>query len=112
MTFAAGGKAFNPLTGFSTVDTGFSNTVTTSTEVGAISRSNSFLFLSSDEQDIDVTIETLDDDGNVLFNKTVPNVPFKRNRCTILTGVIYTNSGVNGSIHVEPGWIDDYNGTF
>lgn len=112
MTFAAGGKAFNPTTGLATANSGFSNTVTTSTAAGEISRSNSYLFLASDEQTMDVTIETLDDSDNVLFSKTVTDVPFKRNRVTVLTGVVYSNSSVGGAFQVETDWISDYNGTF
>lgn len=112
MTFAAGGKAFNPTTGLATENSGFSNTVTTSTAAGEISRSNSYLFLTTDEQTMNVTIETLDDNDNVLLSKTVADVPFKRNRVTVLTGSLYTNDSVGASFQAETGWIDDYNGTF
>ena len=69
-------------------------------------------FLNTDEQDIDVTIETLDADGNSLFSKTIQNVPFKRNRKTILTGAMYTNTGMAGSFQVNTDWLtsgDDIN---
>ena len=112
MTFAAGGKSFNPTTGLATDNTGFSNAVITSTAVGVASLSNSYLFLATDEQTMDVTIETLDEDGNVVFSKTVQNVPFKRNRVTKLTGAMYTNSGVSGGFLVETDWLDQYEGTF
>ena len=69
-------------------------------------------FLNTDEQEIDVTIETLDSDENVLFSKTVTNVPFKRNRKTILTGAMYTNSGVDGAFQVETAWLDEYSANF
>ena len=112
MTFAAGGKSFSPKTGLATVNTGFSNAVDISTAVGATSLSNSYLFLSADEQTMDVTIETLDEDGNVVFSKLVEDVPFRRNRVTKLTGAMYTNSSVSGVFQVETAWLDDYNGTF
>ncbi len=112
MTFAAGGKSFNPTTGLATDDTGFSNAVNISTAVGATSLSNSYLFLSTDEQTMDVTIETLDEDGNVVFSKLVEDVPFKRNRVTKLTGAMYTNESVSGAFQVETAWLSDFNGTF
>lgn len=112
MTFAAGGKAFNPTTGAATSDTGFSNTVTTSSAVGATSLSNSYLFLATDEQTMNVTIETLDADDNVLFSKTVEDVPFKRNRVTKLTGKMYSDADVSGAFQLETAWIDQYEDTF
>ena len=59
-----------------------------------------------------MTIETLGEDGAVLFSKTVENVPFKRNRVTKLTGAMYTNNSVSGGFQVETEWLSDYNGTF
>lgn len=112
MTFSAGGKSFNPTTGFATVNTGFANTVGNSAAVGNTSTSLSLLFLATDEQDIDVTIETLDADGNTLFSKTIEDVPFQRNRVTKLTGAMYTNEALSGSFKVEAGWLDDYNANF
>lgn len=112
MTFSAGGKRFNPTTGLATVNTGFVNTVGNTATVGTHSASLSFLFLIEDEQDIDVTIETLDADGNTLFSKTVTNVPFKRNRKTILTGPMYTNEALSGTFKIETAWLSDYNAEF
>ena len=105
MTFAAGGKTFNPTSGLATVNTGFINTVPISTAAGVTSNSVSYLFLASDEQNVNVTIETLDSEGNTLFSKTVENVPFKRNRVTILTGAMYTNDAVNGGFQLETAWL-------
>ena len=50
MTFSAGGKSFNPATGLATSDAGFSNTVAITSAAGKTSTSNSYLFLSTDEQ--------------------------------------------------------------
>ena len=93
MTFAAGGRAFNPTTGLAITNGGFSNAVNISAAAGSNSTSVSYLFLTTDEQTMDVTIETLDEDGAVLFSKTVENVPFKRNRVTQLTGAMYQYDG-------------------
>ena len=112
MTFAAGGKSFSPNTGLATDNTGFSNAVAISTAVGATSLSNSYLFLATDEQTMDVTIETLDKEGNVVFSKLVVDVPFKRNRVTKLTGAMYTNNSVSGAFQVETAWLDEYDDTF
>ena len=112
MSFAAGGKSFNPTTGLATIDTGFVNTVGISAAAGSTSSSISYLFLTTDEQTMDVTIETLDEDGAVLFSKTVENVPFKRNRVTNLTGAMYTNNSVSGAFQIETEWEDQYDGTF
>ena len=112
MTFSAGGKDFNPTTGLAITNTGFANTVGNSASVGNTSTSSTCLFLATDEQNINVTIETLGADGAVLFTKTVNNVPFKRNRKTILTGPMYTNTGVAGAFQVETAWLTDQNGTF
>ena len=112
MTFSAGGKDFNPTTGLAITTTGLTNTVGNSASVGAKSTSSTMLFLNTDEQDIDVTIETLDADGNTLFSKTIEDVPFQRNRVTKLTGAMYTNSGVDGTFQVETAWLDEYNANF
>ena len=112
MTFSAGGKDFNPTTGFALTNTGFVNTTGNSAAVGATSTSSTYLFLATDEQDIDVTIETLDSDGNTLFSKTIEDVPFKRNRITKLTGAMYTNEALSGSFKVETAWLTDHNANF
>lgn len=61
---------------------------------------------------MDVTIETLDEDGNVLFSKTVTDVPFKRNRLTCLRGALYTNTDIGGSILIDTEWLTNYNMPF
>ena len=112
MTLSAGGKSFNPSTGAATVNTGFTNTLNISAAVGNTTSSTSFLFLASDEQDINVTIETLDADGNPLFSKTVENVPLKRNRITTLSGTMYTNPSVGGAFQVNTDWLTGNNVPF
>ena len=112
MTMSAGGKSFNPTTGLATSNTGFVNTVPISTAAGVTSNSISYLFLAGDEQTMNVTIETLDGEGNTLFSKTVENVPFKRNRVTKLTGAMYTNEAASGAFQLETAWLTDYNGNF
>ena len=112
MTFSAGGKAFNPTTGLATDDTGSESVVGVSAAVGTTSTSTGFVFLSSDEQTMDVTIETLDADGNTILSQTVTDVPFKRNRRTKLTGALYSASASAGSFQVNTTWLDDHNVNF
>ena len=57
-------------------------------------------------------LDAYDEDGNVLFSKTVEDVPFQRNRVTKLTGAMYTNSSVAGTFQLETAWIDQYEDTF
>ena len=112
MTFSAGGKDFNPTTGLAITTTGLTNTVRNSADVGATSTSSTMFFLNTDEQNINVTIETLDADGNTLLSKTVNNVPFQRNRVTKLTGAMYTNEALSGTFQVETAWLDEYSANF
>lgn len=111
-TFSAGSKAFNPTTGLATSDAGYAITIPISSSVGQTSGSGVYIFLTSDEQDINVTIETLDSDGNTLFSKTVEDVPFKRNRQTNLTGRMYSNNGIAGAFSVNTGWVTEENVNF
>lgn len=105
MTLSGGGKSFNPTTGLATSNTGIVNTVGNSASVGNHSTSSTVFFLASDEQTMDVTIETLDAQGNTLSSKTVSSVPFKRNRVTLLTGAMYTNSGISSSFQLNTDWL-------
>ena len=54
----------------------------------------------------------LDADGNSISHKVVNNVPFKRNRCTKLTGSLYTAGNVDGSFSVNTTWLNDYDMNF
>ena len=109
MTFAGGSKSFNPTTGLAIDNDGFINTVGNSAATGATSSSSGFLFLASDEQTMDVTIETLNQSGDVILSKTVTDVPFKRNRVTKLSGAMYTNPGITGSFQVNSDWLTEHN---
>ena len=107
-TYAKGGKAFNPTTGLATTDTGFSQTNTPSAAIGSTIMVSSCPFLSSAddaEEIIDITIEVLDPDDNVLFTKTVNNVPLRRNRQTTLTGKIFTAETSGVGFTLETSWL-------
>lgn len=114
LTFSGGGKGFNPTTGLATSNTGFVNLIDYTGAADVTTASGGLLFLAADEETMDVTIETLDAaDGNVLFSKTVTDVPLKRNRQTTLTGAIYSNARVNAnSFEVNKDWIDPQNISF
>lgn len=106
-TFSAGGTGFNPTTGLATSNTGFSNTVRGTVVENTPSTATNYLFLATDEQTVNVTIETLDADGAVLFSKTVNNVPLKRNRATTLTGAMFTNTGITSTFQVNTDWLTE-----
>ncbi len=108
ITFAAGSKNFNPLTGFATSNTGYTNCIALNTELTEVVKSRADIFLTADEQAMDVTIETLDDNDNVLFSKTVSDVPFKRNRITTLTGAMYSPGSVSAGFSLETDWLTDH----
>ena len=107
ITTSGGSKAFNPSTGLATSNTGFSNTVNiTSTAVGSVAGPVSYLFLATDEQTVNVTIDVLDENNQTISHKVVNNVPLQRNRMTKLVGSIFTASG-DGSFQVETEWLPE-----
>lgn len=114
ITYTKGGKNFNPTTGAATVDTGFQNLIVHSGSAGSTIYAGGFLFLATDEETMNVTIETLDAQQHVITTKTVNDVPLKRNRVTILTGAIYdvNASTAVGSIQINSGWLANFNKEF
>lgn len=109
MTFAAGSRSFDPTTGLAPSNTGSVSTVGNSAGVGETSSSVGYVFLATDEQTMNVTIETLDSEGNTIFSTVVSNVPFKRNRATRLTGSMYdvSASATAGGFQVNTTWLDE-----
>lgn len=109
-TFEKGGKSFNPTTGWATTDTGFSQTNNPSTATGATIEINVVPFVAcadDAEEKMTITIEALDNDDNVLSTKVVNNVPFKRNRQTILRGNVFTADASAAAFKLETSWLDD-----
>lgn len=104
-TFSAGGKSFNPTTGLATTNTGLVNTVKGSGATGETLTATSYLFLASDQQTMDITIDVLDNIGTSISHKVVTDVPLKRNRLTRLTGSLFT-AGAPGAFSVETSYID------
>ena len=105
-TFSAGGQGVNPITGFATSNTGFSNTVAFSGAVGEFGGSVNYLFLNTDEQTMTVTIDVLDADDNSISHKVINNVPFKRNRKTRLRGSLF-GASPTATFKVEADWIQE-----
>ena len=103
-TFGGGSKSFSPATGLAVNDAGFATLSTPSAEVGAVVKIANFLFLATDEEEMDVTIEVLDANDAVLYTKVVENVPFKRNRTTYLHGALF-NGSVSSSFKLETTWL-------
>ena len=112
VTFSGGSKAFNPTTGLAVSNTGFKNTVGIGTAVGERTGSLSYLFLNADEQSMNVTVETLNAAGTVLFHETVSNVPFQRNRQTKMSGAMYSASSSAGSFLLNDTWLTDTSVSF
>ena len=112
-TYSAGGKSFNPTTGLATSNTGFAVTNSPSAAVGATVNFGSFVFLATDAQMMNITIEVLDEDENVMFTKYVANVPLQRNKKTILTGPLFNSTAVTSSaFQLETEWLTDNNVNF
>ena len=105
-TFTAGGKGFNPTTGLATTNTGFSVVNHPSSAAGQTAAIYSYLFLNTDVQTMDITLEVLDDNDQVLSTKVVPNVTLQRNRSTKLTGPLY-GSPLNSSFLVDTEWLTE-----
>ena len=113
LTYSKGGKSFNPSTGLATSNTGFVNLMGLSGNAGNTTYVGGYLFLATDEQTMDVTIETLDAEDNVLFSKTITDVPLERNRQTTLTGAIYSSAAVSArSFQINSDWLTENNVAF
>jgi hypothetical protein len=104
VSFSGGGKAFNPTTGLATVNTGLTNNVTINSTVGSHCEVNSYIFLATDEQNVDVTIDVYGAENALLFHKIVSGVPLKRNRQTTLEGKIFSAS-LGGGFTLSTDWV-------
>ncbi len=106
-TYPQGSKSFNPTTGLATDDSGFKVINTPSAKAGEKVDFGSFVFLAGDEAKMDITIEALDDYDQVLFTKVISDVPFKRNRKTVLSGAMFAFSGNSAaSLKLDTDWLE------
>ena len=103
ITFGGGSKSFSPATGQAVGDAGFVTVSTPTTAVGMTIGLINCLFLATDEEVMDVTIEVLNAADEVLYTKVVEDVPFKRNRLTYLRGALF-NGNVSSSFKLETAW--------
>ena len=92
ITYSAGGKNFNPLTGFATVNNGLVNSVKAAAGDNIHTIANSYIFVNASEQLMDITIDAIDTSSAVVFHKVLINVPLRPNVTTTLRGSMYTAS--------------------
>lgn len=104
--YGKGSKSFNPSSGLALDDNGFTLTNTPSAAVGSPINVTSFVFLNTDEETMDITIEALGANDVVLYSKTLQDVSFKRNRKTKASGTIFTTSGSAG-FQLNTDWLTD-----
>lgn len=101
--FAAGSKSFNPTTGLALDDGGFSQ-INTPSSAKANYLAN--VFLATDEETMNITLQALDANDNILLSKVVEDVPLKRNRKTTLRGALFTASA-SAAFQVETAWLSE-----
>lgn len=113
ITYSGGDKSFNPSTGFAVNNDGFICVLGFSGSGGNKTNIGSYLFLASDEQEVNVLVEMLNANGDVLYSRSAENVPLKKNRVTSLTGTLFSNTGVtSGSFLVNGDWNTEYDMSF
>ena len=105
ITYSGGDKSFDPTTGLAANNDGFECVLGFSKPAGSQTNIGSYLFLATDEQNVDVLVEMLNSNGDVLYSRSAQNVPLKRNRITTLTGTLFNNTSVSSSFQVNAGWI-------
>ena len=105
ITSSAGCYSFNPTTGLGTGNSGFTVDLTLKSDVGKTIGVGAYAFLAADELTTDITLDVLDTDNQVLFRKSIPNVPLKRNRQTTLSGALFSPSATTASFTLETDWI-------
>lgn len=111
ITLSKGGTVFSPVTRFSSANSGFVNTISLEAAAARVSKLRTTFFIAALEDNLDVTIETLDASGTVLNTRTVASVPFERNRATFLKGSLYSSTG-SASFQVETTFEEDYHMEF
>ena len=104
--------SFNPLTGLASDNNGLSKTVVTTKAVGETTEINNALFLASDKQTMDITVQTLDKDGNVIFSEVVKDVALQRNKITTLTGRMYSADATTSPFTLHTDWLPGNEVTF
>ncbi len=105
VTFSAGGMTFNPTTGLALDNAGFTVEATgiTSTRISL----STYLFLTTDEQNVNVTIKAFDASDNEILSKVISNVPLQRNRVTKLSGNMFTANTSGFTFQINSDWLEE-----
>ena len=111
-TYSNGGKRFNPSTGYSLDNTGFSQTQSANMDNNKKLFTSSNAFLVTDSLYTTITIEALDSVNKALFTKQIDNVPLKRSAKTTITGPIFTAGTSSAGIKLDTDWLPGYEVTF
>lgn len=105
ITYSGGDRSFDPSTGLAATNNGFNCVLNFNGSGGTTTNLGGSLFLATDEQNIDILVEMLNENNEVLYSRSAQNVPLKRNRVTSLTGTLFSNTGVSSSFQVNAEWI-------
>ncbi len=73
---------------------------------GAASSTISYLFLASDQQTMNLTVETIKPNGTVYSTRVIEDVPLQRNKITILSGPMYSTAS-GASFTVSTAYLGD-----
>lgn len=110
IAFSRGGSTLNPSTRLALSDLGRTGTVTVpSSFYGAVNSSvSAYVFLSSDEETMDVAVSARDASNAVLYAHAFTDVAMKRNRRVTATGDFYTSGGgAQGSFTFNTSWLEE-----
>lgn len=108
LRFGSGsGASFNPATGMATADSGFSSHVVLNRSNPRVGILKDF-FLAADQEEVGISYEALNTDGDVLYSKSIGNFPFQRNKVTQLSGPMFSATE-DGNFTVATEWIGDTN---
>ena len=111
ITYSGGSRRFSPTTGLALDNDGFASSNEPSAEVGETIGTANMLFLATDEQTMDVTLEVLGTEDQVLFTHVIKDVPLQRNRTTMLQGPLFSTT-LHAAFTLETGWLDTQNVSF
>ncbi|MGN0234375.1 MAG: hypothetical protein ACI4B5_08150, partial [Bacteroidaceae bacterium] len=63
-----------------------------------------YLFLTSTQEDMDITASAIDSEGNTFIERSFSDVPMKVNTLTIYKGMFFADTPYDFSIQVEDEW--------
>lgn len=106
-TYTAGSKSFNPTTGLATDDDGFVVTNSAKPDKNGVLDIFSIVFLATDQETMDLTIDVLDANNTVLLTKHLKDVHFRRNQITKATGAVFTPGPTTLTFTLNTTWLPD-----